>query len=86
MAYRSIRDVNLKGKRVFIRADFNVPLSKDGREITSDTRIRSALPTIQLALTKGASVILASHILDILHMVVLAMARYNHFGHLFHMA
>jgi len=56
----SIRDLDLKGQRVFIRVDFNVPL-KDGR-IGDDTRIRSSLPTIQYALDHGASVVLASHL------------------------
>ena len=56
----SIRDLDLKGKRVFVRVDFNVPL-KDGR-ITDDTRIRSSIPTIQHALDRGATVVLASHL------------------------
>jgi phosphoglycerate kinase len=58
----SIRDLDLKGKRVFIRVDFNVPLAAGGKEITSDKRIRASLPTIQYALDHGAGVILASHL------------------------
>jgi phosphoglycerate kinase len=62
MPYKTIRDLDLEGKRVFIRVDFNVPLDESGKKITSDTRIRAALPTIQLALEKGAAVLLASHL------------------------
>jgi 3-phosphoglycerate kinase len=51
---------NLKGKRVFVRADFNVPM--EGSTITSDARITAALPTIKLLMGKGARVILASHL------------------------
>src|SRR6187200_3354246 len=62
MSKLSIRDLDLKGKRVFIRVDFNVPLAPGGQEITSDKRIRASLPTIQYALDHGAGVVLASHL------------------------
>ena len=62
MSTLSIRDLDLTGKRVFIRVDFNVPLANGGQEITSDKRIRASLPTIRYALEKGAAVILASHL------------------------
>src|SRR4030088_3145045 len=62
MAKKSIRDLKLVGKRVFIRVDFNVPRAAGGQEITSDKRIRASLPTIQYALDHGAAVILASHL------------------------
>src|ERR1700728_5354033 len=62
MAKLSIRDIDLKNKRVFIRVDFNVPLTEDGQEITDDTRIVATLPTIEYALKHKAKVILASHL------------------------
>ncbi len=62
MAKLSIKDLDLKGKVVFIRVDFNVPLAPGGKEITSDKRIRASLPTIQYALEQGAGLILASHL------------------------
>ena len=64
MFYLSIRDLDLNGKRVFIRVDFNVPLQKNDRgdmEISSDKRIKASLSTIQYALDHGAGVILATN-------------------------
>src|SRR3954465_12594020 len=62
MSAQSISDLDLKGKRVFMRVDFNVPLAPGGQEITSDKRIRASLPSIEFALGHGAAVILASHL------------------------
>ena len=62
MAKLSIKDLDLKDKTLFIRVDFNVPLSADGKEISSDKRVRASLPTIQYALEHGAGVVLASHL------------------------
>ncbi|MCB9476462.1 MAG: phosphoglycerate kinase [Deltaproteobacteria bacterium] len=61
MAVKYIDEVELTGKRVFIRADLNVPLDDD-RNITDDTRIREVLPTVRYALRNGGRVILASHL------------------------
>jgi phosphoglycerate kinase len=60
MAKKSIKDIDISGKRVFIRVDFNVPV-KNG-DISDDTRIRAAIPTIDYAIGEGAKVILASHL------------------------
>ena len=57
----SIRDIGVKGKRVFMRVDFNVPLN-DALEITDDTRIQASMPSIKLAVEKGARLILSSHL------------------------
>ena len=58
---RYLDDLSVKDKRVFIRADFNVPLDQSG-EITADNRIRSTLPTVQSILDRGGAAILASHL------------------------
>ncbi|SHE27808.1 phosphoglycerate kinase [Atopostipes suicloacalis DSM 15692] len=60
MAKKSVKDLDLKGKKVLVRADFNVPM-KDG-EITNDNRIQAALPTIEYILNEGGKVIVFSHL------------------------
>jgi phosphoglycerate kinase len=62
MTKLSIRDLDLAHKHVFMRVDFNVPLTEDGSEITDDTRIKETLPTIEYAVRHKAKLILASHL------------------------
>jgi len=59
----TLGEADLKGKKVFVRADLNVPLD-DAQKITDDTRIRASVPTIKFLLEKGAKVILASHLVS----------------------
>lgn len=61
MNKQSVKDIPVRGKRVLVRVDFNVPMD-EARHITDDTRIRAALPTIQYLQSEGAKVILASHL------------------------
>jgi 3-phosphoglycerate kinase len=58
---KTLRDVNLKGRKVLMRVDFNVPLSKEG-SITDDTRVRSSIPSIDFIAAQGASCVLMSHL------------------------
>ena len=66
MAKKSVGDLteaDLKGKKVFVRVDLNVPLD-DNQNITDDTRVRAAIPTVKYLIGKGAKVILSSHLVS----------------------
>ena len=69
----SLKEGDLRGKKVFVRVDLNVPLD-DNLNITDDTRVRAAIPTINYLITNGAKVILSSHLvslsLSLSHMVI----------------
>jgi phosphoglycerate kinase len=61
MKKKAIKDITLKGKRVFLRVDFNVPLNEE-QEVTDDTRIKASLPTLQYLAAEGARIVCASHL------------------------
>ena len=58
----TVRDIDVRGKRVLLRCDFNVPRDKTTNEITDDKRIRAAMPTIEYLLDNGAAVVACSHL------------------------
>jgi phosphoglycerate kinase len=62
MSLKTVENINFKGLRALVRVDFNVPLDKKTFEVTDDTRIRSAVPTIKKVLNDGGSVVLMSHL------------------------
>ena len=75
MAKKSVGDLaesDLKGKKVFVRADLNVPLD-DSQNITDDTRIRAAVPTIKHLIQNGAKVILSSHLVSSLSIFIVKL-------------
>lgn len=79
MAKKSVGDLSgaeLKGKKVFVRADLNVPLD-DNQNITDDTRIRAAIPTIKYLIQNGAKVILSSHLVYLISLFFFFLELFN---------
>ena len=62
MNKKTVRDIDVTGKKVLVRCDFNVPLDKETGEITDNRRIRAAIPTIEYLINHNAKVILCSHL------------------------
>src|SRR3989304_9599722 len=62
MKKQTVRDVDLRGKRVLVRVDYNVPLDRETRRILDDSRIRATLPTLNYLLEQKARLILCSHL------------------------
>ena len=62
MSKKTVRDINVAGKKVLVRCDFNVPIDSQTGKITDNRRIRAAIPTIQYLLDNNAKVILCSHL------------------------
>src|SRR3990170_7030646 len=62
MNVMSVKDIDVTGKRIFVRVDFNVPLDEKAGVITDDSRIQASLPTIRYLVDKGAKIVLCSHL------------------------
>ena len=59
---KSVEQLNVEGKRVFVRVDYNVPLDKKTKKITDDARIKATLPTVKHLIDRGARIVLGSHL------------------------